>query len=351
MTETTQNQQRGRKRAEMLRVLVRERGLPDVLAAAEKLWSNGHAPNEIRIRTLYARNPNIPDVDLWAPFPIPAQLRFGPELDERKRPASHILPPMARLIVSQGVALQFHLTALFAAHCQSRPGRAWDNQIPLSRRTPDSVNWLDLVAVSAKSSGSSAQASAYTRNKLRQFRSALGLLARNHIVDLGKPASVNRYEGFRLLSEDASSSSVGAIEYRVPRGDEDTLKIPFQFFTRGWVHVLTKSEIAAFLMCLQLASEEDYLSISWKERAGLFGLSRDVYDATQALEAYRLINIMRPRGRREDGTWRGFSSGGQPFSNKIRLNLRGLWRPAHEVVEAAVMKTAVLGKWSRPLGG
>lgn len=208
-------------------------GLPEVLAAAERLWSNGHAPNEIRIRTLYVRNPKIPDVDLWVPFPIPAQLRFGPEVGERKRPASHILPPVARLIVSQGVALQFHLTALFAAHCQSRPGQAWDNQIPLSRRTPDSANWLDLVAVSAKSSGSSAQASTYMRNKLRQFRSALGLLARNHVVDLGKPGSVNRYEGFRLLSEDASSSSAGAVEYRVPCGDEDTLKIPFQFFTRG----------------------------------------------------------------------------------------------------------------------
>ncbi|WP_329197162.1 hypothetical protein [Streptomyces sp. NBC_01435] len=55
------------------------------------------------------------------------------------------------------------------------------------------------------------------------------------------------------------------------------------------MHALTKSEIAAFLMCLQLASEEEYRSISWKEQAGLFGLSRDVHDAMQALEAYRLI--------------------------------------------------------------
>ncbi|WP_330238797.1 hypothetical protein [Streptomyces sp. NBC_00525] len=257
---------------------------------------------------------------------------------------------MAHLILSQGVALKFHLMAMFVAQCQTKPGRTWGNSIPLGRRESGATSWLDLMAVSASSGKGSTQASAYTANKLRQFRSALGLLSRRGLADIGVPGARDRYEGFRLLTEDGRSSPAGAVDYRVPREEEETLSIPVQFFTRGWVQVLTKSEIAAYLMWSQLSSGAEYHVASWRERAGLFGLSRDVHDTVQALEAYRLLDVMKPRERRGDGTWRGFNRGAHPFSNRIRINPRGLLRPAHDVVGGVLRKTATLGKWSRVIG-
>lgn len=349
MTDVTQNQQRVRKRAEALRTLVRERGLLEVLDATEKLWADGLEPKDIRIRILYLRNRAIPDTDLWSSYPWPSALRFGPAFDERRRPADRVLPPMVHLILSQGVALKFHLVAMFVAQCQAKPGRTWGNSISLGRRGLGSTSWLDLMAVSANS-GIGGTQSAYTSNKLRQFRSALSLLSKRGLVDIGMLGVRDRYEGFRLLAEDGRSSPAGVVDYRVPREDEDALRIPVEFFTRGWVHVLTKSEIAAYLMWLQLSSGSEYRAASWKERAGLFGLSRDVYDTSQALEAYRLIDVLKPRERRGDGTWRGFSSGAHPFSNRIRVNPHGLRRMAHDAVGGVLQKTATLGKWSRVIG-
>ncbi|MGW3007437.1 hypothetical protein ACWC9R_01155 [Streptomyces sp. NPDC001219] len=246
--------------------------------------------------------------------------------------------------------MQFHLTALFVARCQTQPGRSWKNVIPLSRNGSVSAPaWLDLMAVSASSKGEVAQASTYTRNKLRQFRSALKLLSERNLVDLGRSEAGRKYEGFRLLSEDASSSGAGVTEYRVPRADEAPLELPAHFFTRGWVHVLTKSEIAAYLMWRQLGADSSYVMASWQERAGMFGLSRDVYDTHQALEAFGLIKVFRPKERRNNGTWRGYYSGTQPFSHRIRVLPSGLSAPAHDVVEKALRKAAALGKWSKPL--
>jgi len=346
----TQHQERVSKRADSVRVLVRERGLLDVVSATEKLWSNGRSPHNVRVRDTYIRNRQMPDGPLWTTPSETPELPVGPPVDERRRPAPHILPPLARLLVSQGVAMQFHLTALFVAQCQTRPGGTWKNMIPLSRNSAISApTWLDLMAVSASAKGEVAQASTYTRNKLRQFRSALKFLSDRNLVDLGRSGVGRRYEGFKLLAEDSSSSGAGVTEYRVPRDEEAHLEVPAHFFTRGWVHVLTKSEIAAYLMWRHLGAASSYAMASWQQRAGIFGLSRDVYDTHQALEAFGLIKVVKPKERRDDGTWRGYTEGAPLYSHRVHVLPSGLAAQSHEVVEKALRKAATLGKWSKPL--
>ena len=54
-----------------------------------------------------------------------------------------------------------------------------------------------------------------------------------------------------------------------------------EFFTNGWVNLLTPSETVAYLMWLDVTQnpvhEEPY--VTGVERAGHFGLGRDAYDA------------------------------------------------------------------------
>lgn len=351
MATATQNQERASKRADKIRTLVRDRGLLDVMSATKELWSDGLSPRYIRIRETYVRNKEVAENPFSAnPHGLPI-IRFGPPVDERKRPVNEVLPPLARLLVSQGIAMQFHLIVLFAAQCEVPAGRAWKNALSLNRGYPGSgQSWLDLVSAPTTSKGSTAQASTYTRNKLRQFRSALKLLAGQDLVDLGNSETGRKYEGFRLLSEDASSSGAGAVGYRVPREGEAHIKIPVEFFTCGWIHVLTKSEIVAYLMWWQLGAASSYVIATWQERAGAFGLSREVYDTHQALEAFGLIKVVKPKERRNDGTWLGYSEGSQLYSHRVQILPHGLGRPAHEAVEKALRKAATLGRWAKPLG-
>lgn len=347
---TTQNQEKASKRADGLRALVRERGLLDVLSATEQLWSTGLSPRTIRIRETYVRNREMAenpfDADPWG---VP-MVRFSTPVDERRRPVREVLPPLARLLKSQGVAMQFHLTALFVAHCQAKPGRTWNNTIPLNRDGSSELSWLDLMSVPTTPKAIATQSSTtYTRNKLRQFRSALKLLADEDLMDMRKSGRGRSYADFSLLSEDASSSGAGGVEYRVPQEGEVPLGLPIEFFLQGWTHVLTKSEIAAYLMWRQLGAASSYVMASWQERAGLFGFSREVYDTHQALEAFGLIRVVKPRERRDDGTWRGYSNASQLYSHRVHVLPQGLWRRADMAVEKALRKAAALGKWSKPL--
>lgn len=341
----TQIQARALKRADGVRELVKQRGLLDVLAALEELHSGGNAGRSVRLRSPYIRNGAIPYGDLWSPQGFPSFIEF----DKRRRPAERVLPPLAKLLLSQGVALGFHLVALFVAQAQARPGARWENQIPITKRGRG-IAWVDLMAVSAKSSTGGGRPSSYAANKTRQLRASLNLLSNHRLVDIGDPGVRNRYEGFKLLSEDAISSAASFVEYRAPRENEAVISVPFEFFTRGWVHLLTKSEIAAYFMWLSLSAEGEWVTGLWRQRAGLFGLSRDVHDTTQALAAYGLVDVLPPRERRQNGTWRNFSAGEKPYGNKIRVNYRGLWRSAPKTVEGVLRKTAALGKWSRVVG-
>ncbi|MDX3844994.1 hypothetical protein [Streptomyces europaeiscabiei] len=341
----TQTQERALKRADGVRELVKQRGLLDVLAALEELHSDGNSGPSVRLRTPYIRNSVMPYGDLWSQHAFPSFVEF----DERRRPAERILPPLARLLLSQGVALEFHLVALFVAQAQARSGARWENEIPITKRS-NGIAWVDLMAVSAKSRTGGGRSSSYTANKTRQLRASLNLLSNHKLVDIGDPGVRNRYEGFKLLSEDAVSSAASSVEYRVPREHEAVINVPFQFFTRGWVYLLTKSEIAAYFMWLSLSAESEWVTGLWRQRAGLFGLSRDVHDTTQALAAYGLVDVLPSRERRQNGTWRNFNAGDKPYGNKIRVNRRGLWRSAPKTVEGVLRKTAALGKWSRVVG-
>ncbi|GKQ36900.1 hypothetical protein [Streptomyces sp. A012304] len=334
MAGRTLVQERAEKRERTLRRMVRDGSLNDVLDATETLWRDGESPARIRLRAAYTRNARKPDV----------------ELDERRRPPVEAMPRFAQLLVSQGVAMQFHLTALFAAQCTTAPGRYWRNTIPLDRRQDDAeVTWLELVASPAGSGRDRDYVSGHTANKLRQFRAALATLSRKGLVGLGQSVRGRRYDGFELLTEGRRNTRAGASRYKVPLASEACLPVPREFFTRGWVHVLTKSETAAYLMWLHQGAATTYVTVGWETRAGLYGLGQDVYDTHQALAAFGLLEVERPEGRRDNGTWRGYGRGSTPRRHRVRAVPDALAQDPLRIVPAALRKCAALGTWSRPL--
>ncbi|GAA2053221.1 hypothetical protein GCM10009757_27930 [Streptomyces cheonanensis] len=333
--DMTQGGERAARRAEAVRALVRDRGLREITATAGELHAAGPVrPETIRLRAGYLENRT------------PSLLHPG---SVRRRPPEHLRPPLARLLLPQGVALRFHLMALFAAQCGTRPGRAWPGGVPLGRRAAHpGTTWLDLVAVSPTGEGPMT-ASQYTANKLRQFRSALTVLTRHGLTELPGPGPRRRYDGFRLLAEDGRNPGAGVAEYRVPERAEDTLAVPVEFFTRGWVQVLTPSETAAYLMWLRLGGGSGYVIAGESRRAARFGLSRDVQDTARALEAFGLLSILKPDRRRTDGTWHRYDAAEPLYADRVHVLPDGprAWAPA--VVEKALRKRAALGAWAKPL--
>ncbi|MFB4193009.1 hypothetical protein [Streptomyces carpaticus] len=314
----TQGGARAARRAEAVRALVRDRGLREITATAGELHAAGPVrPEAIRLRAGYLENRT-------PPLPYTGSVR--------RRPPEHLRPPLARLLLPQGVALRFHLMALFTAQCRAYPG----------------VTWLDLVAVAPSGAGP-ATASGYTANKLRQFRSALTVLTRHGLAELPGSAPRRRYDGFRLLAEDGRNPGAGVAEYRVPERAEDTLAVPVEFFTRGWVQVLTPSETAAYLMWLRLGGGTGYVIAGEARRAARFGLSRDVQDTGRALEAFGLIGILKPDRRRTDGTWHRYDPAEPLYADRVHVLPDGPRAWAPEVVEKALRKRVALGAWAKPL--
>ena len=79
---------------------------------------------------------------------------------------------------------------------------------------------------------------------------ALQELARHGLVERGRPRTLHRFEGFKLLSDSGDGTA-----YTVP-GDSRraALYLPPTFFLNGWHLVLEPREIATWLMLYELAS-------------------------------------------------------------------------------------------------
>jgi len=91
---------------------------------------------------------------------------------------------------------------------------------------------------------------------------------------------MNRYEGFHLLHESGQTKPTPVV-YAVPKPTSRTFSLPIGFFTNGWVHALTNTEIAAFMMMADLAVRPvpgppigEGLHLDGDDRRAWFGLER-----------------------------------------------------------------------------
>jgi hypothetical protein len=290
-------------------------------------------PDQIVIRSPFARLANRLDTSVYS---------------DRRVPERHLRPPATRLIHSRGCVLQFYLTLLFEAQCRTRPGR----QPGLNRRSlmplPDAADlasWVDLIGASAATDRivSGSRSINDRDRRLRQIRQALLTLASDtvQLVAFTDPRAKRRYQGFRLMHEAGRRAIGDPVPYVVPRPTERGLfSIDARMFTNGWIHVLTDTELAFLCMVADLQAHDggtDAVSVPGDLRVGLYCLGTDGYQAHHLLSRAGLIQVKRPRGRRRDGTFKGYIpdiAEGVPHS--FRIVSEGFAQPALRTVIRAL---------------
>ncbi|MFA1546486.1 hypothetical protein [Actinomadura chokoriensis] len=251
-------------------------------------------------------------------------------------------PPITRLLPPRGIPLQVHLLALYQAQCRYPDGRqVGPNERPVHPNGRErAISWSDLIL--------SGSAPSVRTNLARQFNSAVLFLERNRLVRLLRTGN-GRFGGFQLLYEDGRSQSDAeeSMSYTTPMADEHAVRLPCEFFTKGWVHVLSPAEISVYLMLRHLRGrywrehDENGVYATDSVRRAAYGVRPDSYERHRELAAYGLIETIRESRRRPDGRIAGFGKvdgADRPKPYRFKLASDSCFkRNAREVVMSALM--------------
>jgi hypothetical protein len=254
-----------RARLDALTALRTSGALADVMTSSQELATSGRGPKHVRVRRSYLRH----DI----PRPVDRE-RNGLPRDQQ--------PPATRLIAPRGVAGRLHLVLLFAAHCQAAPGHQWANRIPIEPDSTQPFSWMGLLGVHARHAPGGRRVASPRVNKARQITEALKKLREQQLVEFPHAGTSRPFRDFQLLCDSGASTEAAPIPYKVARAGHPGVSVPVEFFTRGWVNLLTPSETVAYLMWLDVNQnpEHDEPYVTGAERAGHFGLGRDAYETT-----------------------------------------------------------------------
>ncbi|MER6481170.1 hypothetical protein [Streptomyces filamentosus] len=337
-------------RRQHLKTMTSSRGeLAPAVAKAREIWSRGRKPQSVRVRRSFVVRDS------------PA----GAVVDERKPLPREERPLSAQMITPKGLTLKLELLLLFAAQCAVAPGSRWPAPYPIEPTPDNPDSWMGLVATIAKHTPPTNYAADASTNKARQIAQALKALEKMNLVHsaTGVPGQVRR--GIKLRCENGKSTFAAPVIYRVPTDDEQFFDIPVEFFTQGWVHVLTTSEIAALLMWLditkavgrqvKLRGEEEPPSIigfvNSETRHSYYGLGRETYETHKQLSAFGLMDVHRHDKRYMDGKWEGFATQNEDMvCHRIELLTAGLGREPAPILSKVLEQRQLTGSWYRPVG-
>ncbi|MEV7962381.1 hypothetical protein [Oerskovia paurometabola] len=240
------------------------------------------------------------------------------------------------------MAQQLELVALFVAQMQtSQLGATPVNlRLPLEAHDGGDAGWVDLIV--ADSGYEKGQVAAANRrdSRLRQVKTALKTLEAKTLVELPNAKRARgKFEGFQLLDEGGPRLAGEPIRYRIPE-ESKSFAVPVEFFLRGWVHVLTPSEISLWLMLRHLGASQtwpDGIHISGDGRRRHYGLSHDAYKSWPMLEQMGLIRMTPDPSRRADGTVIGGMKKDEPVAaHRFELLDDGLEQDAGSAVIEAI---------------
>ncbi|MGP4058991.1 hypothetical protein ACTWP6_29990 [Mycobacterium sp. 4D054] len=232
------------------------------------------------------------------------------KLVDRPKPALPRQPPLAALVsLTKGVGLRVGLTLLYLAQTGDALGK--DALLkPTVDGEDDAVGLVDLIAIPASHNPSknAAFASNSRNNRKRQIRDALVQLDKLGVAEVppgGKKGEL-RFDDQVHLNRESGRTAAGTKRYTRPASQNRIFSVPTTFFTNGWVHALSKSETAMWLMLRDLKyrgeTAADRLIIRARDRLLEYDLSRAVWDTHMRLEEYGLIVVHRDPNRRRNGT-------------------------------------------------
>lgn len=282
-------------------------------AAFRRAHADGSAPESIHVRRHFLRRTQF--------------LKVEGDRDRTPR----MKPPLATALRSRGVLLRLELTLLFLAQCRPAGQRTPKVTYPVISRGDSQLGLIDFLATGTNRRPGTKFRRMPSTMRAAQVHRALDSMAGKglQLLEIAKTASARPdYDQGVLLHTEVGPTPIGDQKpYVVPRlmspGRTPTVSIPIEFFTNGWLHVLTDSEIANWLMWRDVGemrtadwSSADDLMIWAEERLGWYDLSRDVWDTHQMLSRLGLMSTTFADDRRSDGTLTDYSSGrrGEPHT-------------------------------------
>lgn len=271
-------------------------------------WADAPLFDDIKLRANFIRRLTalIEDVD------------YDPaKLVDRPKPVLPRQPPLAALAaLTKGIALQLCLTLVFLVQTQPREALGKHALLKINIDGADTgpigpIGLVDLIAVPASHNPSeeSTYNSNSRENRKRQIRGGFIQLDRLGLAELptGGRKGAPRFNTVHL-NEEGGPTAAGANRYTQPRAAAKVVAVPPDFFLNGWVHALSKSEIAMWLMLRDLSQRSDAVSppdklhIRGRERLLQYDLSRAVWDTHARLEDFGLIVVHKDPNRRPNGT-------------------------------------------------
>lgn len=300
------------------------------MVLAGVLADGGRAPSTIKVRRPFVR--------LAASGTEP--------VSDRQRLGTEEKPPVARLISPRGIALRTALTMLFVAQCVQRRqnGRPVVN-FPMIATASKPIGWTDLVTAVADKAPTSEYAMNRRGLRERQIKRAMDRLADSDValVELPRSGTRRKYAEIQLNLDEGPRLVGSALRYEVPGPREKTLDVPVGFFLNGWIHALTDSEIATWLMFRDLQVEHgpggpdgDGLHLSGQERLKFYGLSKDAWESHRMLGHFGLMTADWADGRREDGTYEDYDSNAAPPRHRFHLDDTPLQLPGLSTVNQGI---------------
>jgi len=198
-------------------------------ASFAKLYDDSSKPDYIVLRRRFVRRPH--------------RVTIASDRDKTSR----VKPPAQKLIESRGVAYRLYLILLAVAQC--RPTGRQPNslvRIPVSSDDPDAVSLIDLVAPGTQRGKRLAYQKPLAQMRAEQVRNALDLLAGPDLVLIDQRDNPDLPP--RLNMELGPRDDQDPRPWKMPPATTRAIHIPIEFFLNGWIHVLTDSELAAWLM-------------------------------------------------------------------------------------------------------
>lgn len=261
------------------------------------------------------------------------------EGSDRRLPPRPSRPPATRLVTPQGSLLRFSLLTLLEAQAGGTPpGARPRNTRPLVSRSGGSdTGWRDLFPTVARSNNPGKLHRTHLRAHEKvslQLMNTLDRLADTDLYEMvrfGDPdlRGMPRYENFELLHEGGRRPGGPNIDYHVPDGAEATFALPSEFFTKGWVYVLTQNEIALLLAAAHKQSfhpptdDDDDRAGLWRldgpQRISSYGLGPDAYNRHPFLEALNLLHVVPDPARGANGRQAGLGDSGGARTSKDLL--------------------------------
>lgn len=219
--------------------------------------------------------------------------------DHDKTP--RLKPALARLVRPRGVLLKLELILIFLAQVRRGPAARIGYPVMPDPDVDGSRGLIDLLAT-----GNQRQPEVHYRRtrpgmRARQVTNALKTLAAAdfQLVELA-PANVDHqpFQTMSLNREPGAQPTGDIYPYKRPAASAAVVSIPIEFFTRGWIQVMTDSEIANWLMWRDRGemrqsafSTAGELSMGADTRLGVYDLTRDIWDTHQMLTRVGLMNL------------------------------------------------------------